>query len=1109
MIQKTEPVRIDLSQFKLHIRITPGTELTLHFDSPSRRFYLAVIALVVHQMKKFGRVTSIPLDAHLDTLILLNATVGGSAGSTKNLIPRIYRKWKDVLCDLEHGGLFKVAGKKKTYEDGAGKVYRFSDAEKDAWANLFEYKGSEQHVRLRFAVDRISASLDDVAIVYEKHLETDAWERFVADLGKEVQTFPADSPDPIPAADVSETSLYRRVFVGRRMELDQLQSTFDDAMTGEGGFLMIVGEPGIGKTALCEQLMNYVATKGGMTLIGQCYEEGSLALPYIAFIEALRSYVLSCPADTLSIQLGTAAPDVAQIVPEVRDKIEVETREKKPPEEERYRLFQGVSDFLGNIARSQPVLLVLEDLHIADRGTLEMLRYVCRSLADKQLLVACTYRDVEVDRKHPLSSALADLKRLPSTTRLLLKGLAVDEVQSMFAAIAEQEIGPSLADAVHRQTEGNPLFVQEVIRYFVEQGITHARDIELLIPDGLRDVIGKRLSSLSETCNKLLSHAAVIGREFPLDIIEHVTDLSEDLLFSVLEEAIKAAIIEEHTGIGGTVTYSFTHAFFQQTLHDEIIAPRRIRLHQQVARALEKVYGTMLDDHAAELADHYAHSSDPSDLRKAVSYGEKAAARASSVWAFSEAANLLDQALNVHGIIDPEDKLKRCDLLLGLAEALIWASEPRKALDTAISEAFSIAEADGDHSRCALACLLAIRGLLFWSNVSMKGWGTPEAELWVERSDRYAEPDDMTRVWADIAKGYLNCTKGMYTGQSEIMKIGIDTLYNALQLARRLDDNRLVYLAVYSLLVFARAPQHFEERLSLANEFLEMTLSGVETTLGMTSGATLITDVFLMSGMRDEAEKWHREHELAASRTGHALIIQHARVIQSILTTLDGRLEEAVQISDSIKEMGTELGMSESFAVTASLCGVTPRLLLGKPEEAFEVAVAHKAPLLAHIGMDGEARELLDNWVVGRPGIGTSEDENGATLDTALLEAANLVRHEKAAELLLNRLSSVADYAIMINRQTCIGRHLGAAAAWLDRPDEARGYYDQAMAVAQKLRFRPEIALIRLQLAELLLDNFPSERDLAHEHLHVAIGEFREMKMQSFLERAKRLKPTQ
>jgi hypothetical protein len=166
-------VRIDLTQFKLHIRIKPKSELTLHFDSPSRRFYLSVIALVLQEMKSLGQITSIPLEAHADTLRLLNETVGDSLGSSENLIPRIYRKWKDALPDLENAPLFKVVGRKKE-EDGAAKVYRFSEAEKDTWANLFDYKGSEEHVRLRFSIDKLGAGLDDAVLVYENASNGDA-----------------------------------------------------------------------------------------------------------------------------------------------------------------------------------------------------------------------------------------------------------------------------------------------------------------------------------------------------------------------------------------------------------------------------------------------------------------------------------------------------------------------------------------------------------------------------------------------------------------------------------------------------------------------------------------------------------------------------------------------------------------------------------------------------------------------------------------------------------------------------------------------------------------------------------------------------------------------
>jgi TolB-like protein/cytochrome c-type biogenesis protein CcmH/NrfG len=183
-------IRIDLDQFKMHININDKTELSLHFDSPSRKFYLSVIALVVHEMQKLGRVTSVPLEEHYDALALLNQTVGGSAGSSKkkNVISRIYKKWKGALPDLENAPLFRVLGKTKEYGDAIGRTYNFSEEEKDLWANLFEYKGSEEKVRLRFSVDKLGASLDDVVITYKENLTQlggTAWDGFLDTLKKE------------------------------------------------------------------------------------------------------------------------------------------------------------------------------------------------------------------------------------------------------------------------------------------------------------------------------------------------------------------------------------------------------------------------------------------------------------------------------------------------------------------------------------------------------------------------------------------------------------------------------------------------------------------------------------------------------------------------------------------------------------------------------------------------------------------------------------------------------------------------------------------------------------------------------------------------------------
>ncbi len=188
-----QSIKIDLNQFKLHVDLRKQIALTLHFNSPSRRFYLSLIALVVNEMKKRGKIIPISMEEHIDLLALFNESIGGAAGSSEreNLLPRIYRKWHLALPNLEDAPLFKVLGRKKEYDGGVGKTYQFTEAEKDNWANLFEYKGSEENVRLKFAIDKLGLGLDDIVIQYGDSLNTEAWESFISSLKGKGEETPA------------------------------------------------------------------------------------------------------------------------------------------------------------------------------------------------------------------------------------------------------------------------------------------------------------------------------------------------------------------------------------------------------------------------------------------------------------------------------------------------------------------------------------------------------------------------------------------------------------------------------------------------------------------------------------------------------------------------------------------------------------------------------------------------------------------------------------------------------------------------------------------------------------------------------------------------------
>jgi tetratricopeptide (TPR) repeat protein len=879
----------------------------------------------------------------------------------------------------------------------------------------------------------------------------------------------------------------------------------------------VTGEPGIGKTALCEQLSTYVTLRGGRTLVGHCYEAGSLSLPYLAFVEALRSYVLNREVKDLRKELGTGAADVARIISEIRERLKIKLRPQKDPEEERYRLLQAVIAFLSNAANVQPMMVVLEDLHDADKGTLEMLTHVSRNLAGARLLIVGTYRDVEVDRSHPLSAALAELRRVSTYGRVLLRGLNADEVRRMLESITRESVPWGLAEAVHRQTEGNPLFVQEVVRYLVEEGLITRKEgrwrptkdtpLEMSIPEGLRDVIGKRLSLLSPECNQVLAVASVIGREFALETLKAVAGINEDVFVNALKEAVRLSILEERSQ-RGLVRYRFTHAFFRQTLYEEMIAPQRLKLHQQVARSLETLYAKRLEEHATELAEHFSHSTDPADLAKAVSYGEMAAKRATDVYAYGEAVRLLEQALKVQEVLDPEDKAKWCDLLLALGDALILAGEHRHVIDTEAPQALSLAEAIADNTRASRACLLAMNGLVVYGTTLL---ASPEAAQWAGRADRYAEPETVGRAWADAMLGSVK-----RSGENSSPE-GVVLLSRALDLARRLRDVDTYWLIAGSWIFGTSAPQHDEERLRLAEELAEQSRAGVNLLI-LGWALWFMVQTFLEFGQRRRAEDVMGEMQTMAEHSGQPNLLIMSMVNDAILAIWDGRLEEAVAIRRRILARGEELGILEFAAVWTSWI-LPARVYLGDAGRALEsnlqgtrdmtLNVAAEGLILyclAHLGRYAEVAEMLERLVVARPGIGSAEDETTVSQDIISLEAAVLAGHRPAAELLLRRLAGSSSITSGMWLTKCTGRHLGAAAAFLGRPNEARKYYQEAIRACTEMKFRPELALTRLQLAELLLEHYPKERAEALEHLDFAIKEFQDMKMQPSLERALRHK---
>ena len=305
---------------------------------------------------------------------------------------------------------------------------------------------------------------------------------------------------------------------------------------------------------------------------------------------------------------------------------------------------------------------MLDDLHAADEPSLLLLRFVAREIADSRLMVVCAYRDVDPALRDPLTSALAELVREPHTVQVALAGLREPDVQEYIGLSTGTEPAPQLVQAIRAETEGNPLFVAEVVRLLDAEGRIGEADAHLRIPPGVRAVIGQRVARLSEPCRNLLVAASVMGREFGLDALARLNELDRDELLDVLDEALAERVVTDVPGSPGRLR--FGHALIRDTLYDELSSARRLHLHEAAAEALEAVYSADLEPHLAELAHHYFAAAPAGVAAKALEYARRAGDRAASQLAYEEAMRLYEMALTL-----VEEDADRCALLLALGDA--------------------------------------------------------------------------------------------------------------------------------------------------------------------------------------------------------------------------------------------------------------------------------------------------------------------------------------------------------------------------------------------------------------------------------------------------------
>jgi tetratricopeptide (TPR) repeat protein len=555
-----------------------------------------------------------------------------------------------------------------------------------------------------------------------------------------------------------------------------------------------------------------------------------------------------------------------------------------------------------------------------------------------------------------------------------------------------------------------------------------------------------------------------------------------------------------------------------------MVAPIRMRLHRQVAGALEEVYAARLDEHASEMAAHLAHSPDPDDLARAMVFGERAAARALSVYAYGEAVRELDRALEIHDLVNSNDSRKKCDLLLSLAEALVAAGEQQRVLERVAPAALEFALAVDDRHRAFRACEAAMQAMRMQRGGAVfftRDWAT-----WTRRTDMYAEPGTLERIHADLELAHGRFAEN---DPQECWRLA----NRGLALARELQDHSAIIHAYEVLLSWPSLPQHERERQQLCLEFPERFVDELDTFVSAFD-VWLVGANMLRWGLRSRTEDVWGALARWAARVRSAGVQLFQPVSSAMLATITGNLEEAVRAGQQLLGQADAYGTDELARRWAANSKRTALLYLGRGEEALaevtpvtlgragpqnasgrsDAALAPEAALcFAHLGRRVEAQRALEAHRSTVP-RNTFQETLSTNSLTWLLEAAVLVGSKPAARDFAERLSGApAQISIAIGTAasgTCPARHLGAAAALLGDYEQALRCYGQALEAAGKIQFRPEIALTHLQIARLLLEPGDSvEADDAKQRLQFAIAELREMQMapalQSALELAGRL----
>jgi class 3 adenylate cyclase/tetratricopeptide (TPR) repeat protein len=848
-------------------------------------------------------------------------------------------------------------------------------------------------------------------------------------------------------------------FVGRVAEREQLSAAWTQARDGERRLVLVCGEPGIGKTRLAADLAHEVRGGGATVLYGRCDDDAGV--PYQPWREALGHLVEVAPDDMLRAHVDAHGGELARLVPGLRSRFEgVPEPQTTDPETERYLLFGAAVEVLRQASNLAPVLLVLDDLHWATRPTLALLKHLQAAVPSMPLLVVATYRDPAGTRAAPLAELLGDLHREGGVERLSLAGFGEREARTLLETAAGHDLderGAALARDLHRETGGNPFFLGEMVRHLTESGAIQRDDegrwtaatvsATPELPASVHDVVSGRVARLGPDAERVLRTAAVIGRDFDVDLLARVSGLGEDEAIDILEAAAAAALVAEAPD--GRGRFTFVHALVTHALGDELTGARRARLHERIAQALEARVVEDPEARVGELAHHWAAVADAGAQAKARDYAARAGRAALSQLAPDEAVRWFEQALELHSGLPEDDAAIRRELMLALGEAQLQAGVPE--FRETLLDVAGTAEAAGDGEHLVRAALANSRGYF-----SSAGFVDADRVTVLEAALEHAAKADPRR--ASLLA--LLAAELLWSGDHERRRALSD---EALELVRR-DDDAAARVHVLTLRVTAVWwPETLTERLETTAELLELTESGNDPVQEFWAlvwrGVTVV-----QAGDVAAADSCLETLRALTDRLGQPRLRFVLGTQETWRAQIAGRLDEAEQLADAASAVGMEAGEPDALSLYAAQLG-SIRWQQGRLQELGEllaqivddapgVAIFGAMRALAELdaGREPVARELLEHTATdGFAGVPADTVRLGTLVLWA--EVATRLGATSAAAALLERLGPWRDQIVLDSLGTLgsVARPLGMLAAQLGRWEEADAHFAHALDAHERM----------------------------------------------------------